>query len=88
MASHGLKLWDIGVEREAPEVECDNGRTAIRCGEPGLNAVRIRNNLWLAMVTGWAERRNAKGAWLCPQCTHRNVRKRQGSPERLDLRVV
>ena len=25
VASHGLKLWDISVEREALEVECDSG---------------------------------------------------------------
>ena len=64
------------------------GRTAIKVRRAWFECGSHSNNLWLAMVAGWTERRNAKGAWLCPQCTHRNVRERQGSPERLDLRVV
>ena len=82
----GLKLWDIGVEREALEVECDSGAHGDKVRRAWFECGSHLNNLWLAMVAGWTERRNAKGAWLCPQCTHRNARKRQG--ERLDLRVV
>ena len=84
----GLKLWDIGVEREALEVECDSGAHGDKVRRAWFECGSHSNNLWLAMVAGWTERRNAKGAWLWPQCTHRNVRERQGSPERLDLRVV
>ena len=36
-------------------------------------------NLALAMTSGWRERRNAKGAWFCPQCVQRNAEKRRGS---------
>ena len=38
----GLKLWDIGVEREALEVECDSGAHGDKVRRAGLNAVRIR----------------------------------------------
>lgn len=69
----GLKLWDIGVEREALEVECDSGAHGDKVRRAWFECGSHSNNLWLAMVAGWTERRNAKGAWLCPQ-----------TPERLD----
>ena len=70
----GLKIIEIGDTRAALELACDDsshrhtGRAAwFDCGSHECNLI-------LALTTGWTERRNAKGMWLCPECS----RKRDG----------
>jgi hypothetical protein len=42
------------------EVECDSGAAAIKVGRAWFECGSHSNNLWLAMVARWTERRNAK----------------------------
>ena len=68
----GLRTIKIGA-REAVEIACDNAahrgeqRTAwFDCGSD-------LNNFELATAAGWSERRDAREAWLCPQCARKNA---------------
>ena len=75
----GLKIFKIGGEREALELKCDSSKHRDEAPTVWFDCGSHTGNLALAMTSGWRERRNAKGAWLCPQCVHRNAKKHGGS---------
>jgi hypothetical protein len=83
----GVKIFGIGDGREAVELTCDSpshvGETRAAWFDSGSGS----GNLALAIAVGWIERRNAKGAWLCPQCVQRNA-KRRGRSKYVPTNVV
>jgi hypothetical protein len=75
----GVKIFGIGAGREAVELTCDSPSHVGEARAAWFDSGSGPGNLALAIAAGWMERRNAKGAWLCPQCVERNTRKRGGS---------
>jgi hypothetical protein len=75
----GVKIIGIGDGREAVELTCDSPSHVGEAGAAWFDSGSGSGNLALATAAGWMERRNAKGAWLCPQCVERNTKKRGGS---------
>jgi hypothetical protein len=75
----GLKTFKIGDEREALELKCDSPKHRDEAPAVWFDCGSHTGNLALAMTSGWRERRNANGAWLCPQCVQRNAKKRGGN---------
>jgi hypothetical protein len=75
----GLKIFKIGDEREALELKCDSLAHGDEAPTVWLDCGSHAGNLELATTCGWRERRNANGAWLCPQCVQRNATRRCGS---------
>ena len=64
----GYKIFAIAGEREALELSCDCPSHHEGAGRAWFDCGTNEGNLALALATGWAQRRNDKGAWLCPQC--------------------
>ena len=64
----GHKIFAIGGAREALELSCDRPSHRQGAERAWFDCGTYESNLTLALVTGWMERRNKKGAWLCPQC--------------------
>ena len=80
----GLKIFKIGDEREALELKCDSPKHRDEAPAAWFDCGSQTANLALAMTSGWSERHNANGAWLCPQCVQRNLKKRGGEQEHAD----
>ena len=80
----GLKIFKIGGEREALELKCDSSKHRDEAPTVWFDCGSHTGNLALAMTSGWRERRNANGAWLCPQCVQTNAKKRGGN--KIDVR--
>ena len=74
----GLKPFKIADDREAIELKCDSPRHRGEKPTVWFDGGSRAANLTLALTTGWKERHNSKGAWLCPQCVDRNAQKRAG----------
>ena len=72
----GVKIFGIGDGREAVELTCDSPSHVGEARAAWFDSGSDSGNLALAIAAGWMERRNAKGAWLCPQCVERNAKKR------------
>jgi hypothetical protein len=75
----GFKFFGIGDRREAVELICDSPSHVGEARAAWFDSGSSSGNVGLAIAAGWMERRNAKGAWLCPQCVQRNAKKRGGS---------
>jgi hypothetical protein len=75
----GAKIFGIGDGREAVELTCDSPSHVGEARAAWFDSGSGSGNLALAIAAGWMERRNAKGAWVCPQCVERNTKKRGGS---------
>jgi hypothetical protein len=72
----GCKVFAMGDAREALELSCDCPSHCEGTGRAWFDCGTYESNLTLALVSGWVERRNKKGAWFCPQC----VSKVHGKP--------
>jgi len=65
----GCKIFAMGGDaREALELSCDCPSHREGAERARFDCGTYESNLTLALVTGWKQRRNDKGAWLCPQC--------------------
>jgi len=64
----GCKVFTIGDAREALELWCDCPSHREGVGRAWFDCGTYESNLTLALVSGWMQRQNDKGAWLCPQC--------------------
>jgi hypothetical protein len=51
-----------------PELSSDCPSHCEGTGRAWFDCGTYESNLTLALVSGWIERRNDKGAWFCPQC--------------------
>ena len=71
----GLKIFKIGDEREALELKCDSSKHRDEAPTVWFDCGSHTGNLALAMTSGWRERRNANGAWLCPRCVQTDAKK-------------
>jgi len=74
----GVKIFGIGDGREAVELTCDSPSHVGEARMAWFDSGSGSGNLALAIAAGWMERRNLMGAWRCPQCVQRNVKKRGG----------
>jgi hypothetical protein len=68
----GCKVFAIGDAREALELSCDCPSHREGAGRAWFDCGTYEGSLALALVTGWMQRRNNKGAWACPQCARKN----------------
>ena len=67
----GVKIFGIGDGRETIELTCDSPSHVGDARTAWFDSGSGSGNLALAIAAGWMERRNAKRAWLCPQCVER-----------------
>jgi hypothetical protein len=65
----GLKVLQIVGDREALAVECDDPAHGDEIRTAWFDCGSHSDNLTLAIVAGWGERRNNRTSiWLCPSC--------------------
>jgi hypothetical protein len=70
----GLRIFHIGLEREALELECDDPAHATVFRRAWFECGCISDSLSLAITAGWFERRTDRtSAWLCPRCVLKNA---------------
>src|SRR5438309_11751071 len=63
----GLKILQIGGEREALEVECNDPAHSDEIRTAWFDCGSHSDNQSLAIAAGWAQRRNHRtSVWLCP----------------------
>ena len=63
----GLKVLQIVGDREALAVECDDPAHGDEIRTAWFDCGSHSDNLTLAIVAGWGERRNNRTSiWLCP----------------------
>jgi hypothetical protein len=83
----GVKIFAIGDGRETIELTCDSPSHVGDARTAWFDSGSGSGNLALAIAAGWMERRNAKRAWLCPQCVERNTKKR-GTSKNMRTNIV
>jgi hypothetical protein len=83
----GCKVFAIGDAREALELSCDCPSHREGAGRAWFDCGTYESSLTLALVTGWMQRRNDKGAWACPQCA-RSIGGKPRSRVNIQTRLV